>query len=355
MTAGTLGAAPFTVEVLPRGGGGGTPLPARSGKATRLLDGTGEITVVVAATDQCCGVVSTIEPLANEIQVTRVGDVYPIVGPVENIEDARNGFKITGKDLSKHFDWRVFHADHEWVDADLATVTADTINDGLEGGPVVDNPGIGFDIAPTGVLYSGSVNAAVRGSISQGLRTPAQRGLDWTMLGRTFYARRHQSEPKPGLIDLSWFVTRPKIRRSARTYQSHVYTLGSVGVSGFGGTYDPRYGLVERVVADTTITNNFDADLRAESEVGQSTLGSFIDAGESGVLSPNAPITGDMLIPGCVWRVSLPGCPGVNQLLRLTIVQWQWNNERNQRRVQVGFEPVEGSELASVQAGRVLS
>lgn len=353
--SGALGAESHTVMFGPRGGG--TPiatLPVISGTATRKKDDTSTASLTLAASADCCTVVEGINPLAHELLIFRGDDPDPWwVGPVCQIDQDlfQNRIRISAKDLTKWFDLRVFHQDHAWTDEDLATIMVEMINDGLDLGPVADNPGIQFSISPTGVLYSTDVRAAVRQTIGQGIRSLSDQGIDWTMIGRVFWAFRHTSAPKGPTLTAASFTKPPKLRRSADTYGSHYYALGTSGVAGFGGNYDPYYGLVERIIADPNISNNFDADNRAQSAADQSNVGSFIDPNTTSSLSPRSLLEFSDLIPGCVFPVSLPGCPDTDEYLRLCDVRVKWTTSTEE--VQLGMQPVSGLEAAALDASNV--
>lgn len=350
---GTLGNGTHQVFVNRRGQlGGGVLLPVISGFASKQKDDTATGQVIVPGTPACCKQLDTIGPGTHEISIHRNGERDPwFVGPIWDIEEERDDYKITFRDLSSWFDMRVIHNDMSWEDEDLAVVFVDVVNDALFAGPVEDNPGISFDVDPTGVLYTGGVVARTRQYAGQILRGLGKRGVDWFMCGRVLVLRRHQTQEKSARWDASFFVVLPKIRRSLSDYVGFAYALGQTGVEGIGGGYDPDFGLIERTLADPNLTNDFDATAIAEDWAAASGVGSYIDPSKRSALSPNAGIRFDDLIPGCVFWVELPGCPPTAGPLRLCTVRVKWDGGGES--VEVGLEPVSSQESAFIAASEI--
>jgi hypothetical protein len=335
--------------------GRGAFIQTTGGQAYRILDDTSFASITVPAFTRCCRQLDRIDPLSHELSVWDLDDpTVPLwAGPIMDITDDGDSILVSAKDLSWHFDVRVAHNDLAWTDEDLGQVCADIVNDALFDGPWPDNPGITIDIDPIGVLYSGQVLARVRQTAGQTLRSISDRGLDWSMVGRTLFVRPHTSTPRPYRIMGRDFMQQPKIRRSGDDYVDSAYVVGSGGATGAAFNFDPRFGLVERVQADPTITTTFDADALADAWISEANgVGPYIDLSTLTTLSPRSGLSlSDDLIPGYVFEVVLTdGCPPVAQALRLVQVVLKWDDDGGS--IQVGFTPTSGTESAFVEASQ---
>lgn len=353
-----LGNPGYRVFLQGRGGTGGKQeLETESGAATRALDNISYAQVAVPANSECCGYLENAEPLAHEIAVwadTEPGGDPLWVGPITQVDDDGDKVTIIAGDLATWFELRVLHEDHDWKDVDVGIAFMDVVNDALFGGPVEDNPGIVFDLEPVGVPYTAAMPLSVRRYAITAIDSLAERGLDWTMIGRTLVTRPHTATPQAATLTHRHFLKRPKTRRTSETYANAWYVVGNGGAA--GAALNPSefgYGLVERIETDALITTNAEADSFAASLVAGSSIGAFIDPSGVTTLAPNAPLSLDQLQPGLVYGLALPGCPGVSEYLRMSDVRFKWTVGGSQ--IQVGFEPVSSIELALVGESTVVT
>lgn len=280
----------------------------------RVLDDVSTARVAIAGGVDCCGDLSQLRTWRQTLDIYR-GGTFVWSGPITQIEWTVNGVTIDAVDIIGLLDRRVPHQNFTFVDTDLNDIAATLIEDGF----APDDPGHSVTIiGPAGVVGGRKYTAGV-GQTADHLRDLAETGMDFTAVGNnivllpeTFCAvvgRLSDADLPEGLI----------VAEDGTALATKWYVSGqSAEVVGSAGGVDPYYGLIERYIEQTSVTDVASANAAAEARVRTtSSAPVFIDT-QQVTLSPTAPVSIEQLIPGwCLDITSAGTCRTITQRLKI--------------------------------------
>lgn len=345
MAAGLLGCGQYEVHITGRGG---APLlavfPWNAVTWSRVLDDTSQAMVTGAGGD-CCGLLADVRPWRHEIAIYRDGDLV-WVGPVFNPSSSPSagpppsvGVAVSARDLSAWWDHRLIHTDQVYAGVDLATIFAAVANDAM----APDNsPGFTVASSPCGVTGSRAVLASQFVLAAQELRSISGIGVDWTVVARNALVGGTvvPAAPIATLID-EHFMLPPTPNLDGSAQANREVLIGN-GVSVYGDATNAAAaaadGLLESVTTDTSILDSTQAQAGADSRVA---LTAAIIGIEGAVLTPDAPVTIDDLVPGAICQLELQDtCPPVSGPFRLKKIDVASQTAGATETVSLSFQPV---------------
>lgn len=280
----------------------------------RTLDDVSTARVSVAGGLDCCGDLSQLRTWRQTLDIYR-GGTFAWSGPITQIEWTVNGVTIDAVDVIGWLDRRVPHQDFAFTGTDLNEIARQLIDDGFE----PDDPGHTVTIIePAGVTGGRQYTEGV-GQTADHLRDLAETGIDFTAVGNNIVlmpesfcavvGRLSDADMPEGLI----------VAEDGTTLATKWYVSGQdTDVVGSSGGADPYYGLLERYIEQTSVTDSDSAQQAAEAKLrASSSAPVFIDT-QQVTLSPTAPVSIEQLIPGwCLDITSAGTCRTITQRLKI--------------------------------------
>jgi hypothetical protein len=315
----SLGVGSYQVAILARGGG--TILENITGwtqcdweRAEGAIS-QGKVTIAGAdAVAACCEQLAAVEPWSHELGVyrkdplsTRFRRVW--CGPILDMDVNPEQIVIDAYDLSKWLERRRVHVDHlDQSDRDLATLIGLLVDDALAPDSSMRLAKLVTDSGQVGRL---DLLAGSHPNVMDEIHQLSGLGCSWTVVQRTMRIGGDltQATPVTTLID-SHFV-KPAIRRDGVSAGNDIGVRGQGVGDGADAVYGhssdhaaiTKYGLLEVDVTDDAAATTKVADAAAAQQVALYATPPIILTG--GRLSPLAPITPQLLVPGNVVTVAL--------------------------------------------------
>lgn len=280
----------------------------------RVLDDASTARVTVAGGADCCGDLSRLRTWRQTLDVYR-GGTFVWSGPITQVEWTTDGVTIDAVDIIGLLDRRVPHQNFTFTGTDLNEIARQLIEDGF----APDDPGHTTTvIGPAGITGGREYSRGV-GQTADHLRDLADTGIDFTAVGNnivllpeTFCAvvgRLSDQDMPEGLI----------VAEDGTALATKWYVAGSSDdVLGEAGGADPYYGLLERYVEQTSVTDTDSAQQAAEAKLRASSAAPvFIDT-QQVTLSPTSPVAVEQLVPGwCLDITSSGTCRRITQRLKI--------------------------------------
>ncbi|MFJ2882488.1 hypothetical protein ACIQGT_13780 [Streptomyces sp. NPDC093108] len=310
--------ASHTVQIIDRDGAAvaGTDVLV-SVEWSRVLDDLSEAKAVIAPDADCCAALARVRTWRHKLAIHR-GTVPVWEGPITSVEWTADGAEISAVDILGWLDRRTPHTTQEFIDHELAEVAAWLVDDGFE----PDDPGHTTTIvAPSGIRGRRSYQADV-GQTGDHLRDLAATGIDFTALGsRILILPEGHAASLASLSDAD-FADELVVVEDGLALATRWVVHGKDGVKGVAGGVHPYYGLIERVVEETSILDDASAEAAARSRLAASSPAPvFLDSQEA-VLSPDAGLDVAVLVPGwCVDVTTTQTCRTISQALKIATVK----------------------------------
>ena len=316
-----VGCASHSYSITHRGGG----FVTGSGVLTevqynRVLDdnSTARVTIGVSGPD-CCAELGSVRTWAQTLNIYR-GGAFMWSGPITNIDYSFNEVTVEATDIIGLLDRRVPHQNFTFTGTDIADIAAALIEDGL----APDDPGHTVTIiGPSGVTGGRAYSTGI-GQTADHLRDLADAGIDFTAVGNNIVILPEDHCDVVGRLadeDLPDGLT---VSEDGAALATRWVVAGSEpsGAVGTAGGVDAYYGLLERYVEQTSITDQPSAQAVAEAKLRASAQSPvFIDT-QNVTLSPTANVNVADLVPGwCVDITSDSTCRTVTQRLKITGLQ----------------------------------
>lgn len=270
---------------------------------SRSPDVTTSASMTIAAPDGCAELFTNIDPSVLEIELHR-GDDTVWSGPISEIVETDVGqLSVVAADVSSYVLPRRAEG-RTWTGVDASTVAAEALAAAL----ALDDPGeITIEAHPTGVGVSKTIDPAELTTVEALISELSQAMIDWTVVDRTIIIGGRGTAESP-MLDITLvedhFDTPPVV--SVERGVTRVIVKGADGVIGMAGGPRPEDGvLIERIIDDTAITTQADANRAAArilDVIGEPVV--TID-GSNTTLRPSAPFDIQTLIPGVEVNVSL--------------------------------------------------
>jgi lysophospholipase L1-like esterase len=257
--------------------------------------------------DNCCWLLSEINPWEHELVIFRNGSVV-WAGPIQTVEidNGTGQATIEADDMMKWLDRRFIRCEIDMTEADLALIWLSVFRSAHDISPV----GISTTVYRTGVKgdrYYAPDQFKVAGDE---LRELARTGLDWTVVGRQIIVGPQEiSTPPIATLYDEAFQRAPVIVKSGIDTATR-WVVGGGGAGADGPAYwasapeifqsDPSFGLVEKFVSEPSILDADDPESssRAAAQTRWDLLHAPIVFLRDAVLAPTASVTMEELVPG---------------------------------------------------------
>ncbi|MFD8820868.1 hypothetical protein ACFV1C_00615 [Streptomyces sp. NPDC059605] len=284
---------------------------------SRVLDDISEARVVIASGDDCCAALSRIRTWRHKLAIYRGTD--PVwEGPIISVEWTPDGVEISAVDILGWLDRRTPHTTQEFVDQDLADIAAWLVDDGF----APDDPGHTTTIvAPSRIRGRRAYQEDV-GQTGDHLRDLAATGIDFTALGSRILILPEDHAARLASLSDADFADDLVVVEDGLALATRWVVHGKDGVKGVAGGAHPYYGLIERVVEETSILDDASAEAAARSRLAASCPAPvFLDSQEA-TLSPDAGLDVTVLVPGwCVDVTTTQTCRTIAQALKISTVK----------------------------------
>jgi hypothetical protein len=284
---------------------------------SRVLDGTSTARALIQPDGDCCNRLGRIGSWKNRLVIFRDGK-YVWEGPVTDVTWSLGQVEVVAEDVSVWLDDRVPHADRAFTNADLSEIAQWLIEDGF----APDDPGHVVEvIGKAGITGSRSYSAKI-GQTGDHLRQLAEAGIDYTVIGNKILLLPETHLVSVGRLSDADLPDGLEVSEDGKALVTRWIVAGSEesGVIGSDGGIDPYYGLHERYVEMTEITDTASAAAKARRRV-SSVVPVFIDT-QQVTISPLAAIDVPSLVPG--WALDITSastCRRVTQRLKITGVR----------------------------------
>ncbi|WP_381793017.1 hypothetical protein [Streptomyces niveus] len=281
---------------------------------TRVLDDTSTARILVQPGDDCCAALSRVRSWRHKLALWR--DNQPVwEGPILTPIWRNSGVEITAVDIMGWLDRRVPHSDLTFADDELAEIAAVLIRDGF----APDDPGHSVTIIASTRIRGRREYQADVGQIGDHLRDLAATGLDYTAVGSRILLLPEDHCARVGSLTDGDFADGLRIAEDGAGLATRWIVQGSEDVTGTAGGIDPYYGLLERVVEETSILDSASATAAARSRLRASRPAPvFIDTDDTTTLSPDASVDVPTLVPGwCVDVSTTETCRNIAQSMKI--------------------------------------
>lgn len=287
----------------------------------RVLDGTSSARALIQPDGDCCNRLGRIGSWRSRLVIFRDGQ-YVWDGPVTDVTWSLGEVEVIAEDVSVWLDNRVPHANRTFTNTDLSEIAEWLIHDAF----APDDPGHTVQIVgKAGVSGSRSYSAGI-GQTSDHLRQLAEAGIDYTVIGSKILLLPETFLVPVGRLSDADMPEGLEVSEDGKSLVTRWIVAGSEdsGAIGSDGGTDPYYGLHERYVEMSEITDNASATEAAKARRRvSSTVPVFIDT-QQVTISPLANIDVPSLVPG--WALDITSastCRKITQRLKITGVRVQ--------------------------------
>lgn len=279
---------------------------------------TAQVTLAVSG-QNCCEELGSVRSWRHWLDVYR-GNDFMWSGPITNVDWAWDSVIVDAVDLVGLLDRRVPHQNLTFTGTDLTEIARQLIEDGL----APDDPGHTVTVVAPAMVTGGRQYQQNIGQTADHLRDLADTGIDFTVIGATFVLLPDSFCDVVGRLsdeDLPEGVT---VTEDGAALATRWIVAGSdeSGVVGTSGGVDAYYGLLERYVEQTSITDQASADEAAAARVAASSATPVFINTQNVTLSPLADIEMQRLVPGwCMDFTTSATCRDITQRLKITGLQ----------------------------------
>ncbi|MFF1468070.1 hypothetical protein [Streptomyces mirabilis] len=283
---------------------------------TRVLDGVSTAQATINPDGDCCGRLGRISTWRSRLVIFRDGQ-YVWDGPITGITWSLGEVEIRAQDALAWLGDRVPHENKAFTNADLSEIAEWLIEDGYR----PDDPGHTVEVVgKAGVSGSRSYSAGI-GQTLDHLGQLAEAGIDYTAIGSKILLLPETHLVPVGRLSDTDLPDGLEVSEDGTGLATRWIVAGSEGsgVIGTAGGIDPYYGLHERYVEQTEITDQASADQAAGARQRASgTVPVVIDT-QQVTISPEAAVNVPSLVPGwCLDVTSASTCRTVRQRLKIT-------------------------------------
>lgn len=218
----------------------------------RVLDGTSSARALIQPDGDCCNRLGTVGSWRNRLVIFRDGE-YVWDGPVTGVTWSLGQVEVLAEDISVWLADRVPHENKTFTNADLAEIAQWLIGDGF----APDDPGHTVQVVGNaGITGSCSYTAGV-GQTGDHLDQLAEAGIDYTVIGSMFLLLPETHLVSVGRLSDADMPEGLEVSDDGRALVTRWVVAGSEqsGVIGSDGGIDPVYGLHERFIEMTEISD----------------------------------------------------------------------------------------------------
>lgn len=284
---------------------------------TRVLDDVSTARILVRPEGDCCGTLAGVRSWRHKLVIWRDG--HPVwEGPVLDPQWTADGVEIFAVDILGWLERRVPHKSISFQGKDLTDIASWLIADGF----APDDPGHTVQIvAPTRILGDREYELDV-GQTGDHLQDLAATGLDYTAVGSRILLMSEDFCDRVGSLTDGDFPAGLTVAEDGAAFGTRWIVHGKDDVKGVAGGADAYYGLLERVVEETSVLDDASAAAAARSRRRASaTVPVFIDS-QQATLSPDAAVDVPSLVPGwCVDVTTTSTCRNISQSLKIQNVK----------------------------------
>lgn len=332
-----------SVYIADRAGNPLRQIPWQSYTCGRVLDDFSIATLNLGEIGSCCKDIEGLVPWAYRINIYVDGQRI-WTGPVVGLSTEGGVVTIEAADLMVWLTRRLARYDRTFTDVDLSEIFNQIVDDAM----AVDNyPGLYPTATPTGILGTREYLSSKLEYAYDVVQELARTGIDYTMVDDVMVAGSFVIPTPPiAYITENALTSLPAISVDGRN-QSNVEWVGSQGgEEGFSllGTFssvDAFYGVLENSSVEDRILDQASIDQAAKTRWDLHHDPQVI--GSSLALSPSAPLTREMLVPGAVVACAITEtCIPLVGEYRLVSVEFsaEASTEGFREGVTVGIEPV---------------
>jgi hypothetical protein len=286
---------------------------------SRVLDGVSSARVVINPDGDCCNRLGRLSTWAHRLVIFRDGR-YVWDGPITGISWRLGEVELTAQDVLAWLDRRVIHTDMAFANTDLSEVAQWLIADGF----APDDPGHTVQVVGrAGVTGSRSYTRDI-GQTGDHLSQLAEAGIDYTAIGSKILLLPEDHLVSVGRLSDADLPEGLDVAEDGAALVSRWVVAGSSnsGVLGAYGGVDPYYGLHERYVEMSEITDDDSAVEAARARRRASLPVPVVIDTQQVTISPLAAIDVPSLVPGwCLDVTSAGTCRQVAQRLKITGVK----------------------------------
>ncbi|KUN37666.1 hypothetical protein AQJ30_15390 [Streptomyces longwoodensis] len=328
-------AAEYTAFIADRGGS----ILAQAETLTRvrwgrILNDASTAVVTIQPDMDCCGKLGQMRGMRHWLHVFR-NEQYVWGGQIIQPTWGVGTVTVSAADIVSVLNRRSPHEPKSFTDTDLTDIAEWLIEDGF----FPDDPGHSVQVlAKSGIRVSRSYTQGI-GQSGDKLRDLADTGLDFTAYGEKLLLMPDDWSASVGTITDADLPDGLSVAEDGTAVVTKWYVYGEEGsgIIGVAGGVDPYYGLIERSVQDSTITDQASADASAAARLASSLqVPVYIDTSEV-TLSPDADVDIAHLVPGwCVDVATTATCRNIAQRMKLTGLSVEADGDGESVKVQVG-------------------
>lgn len=279
----------------------------------RILNDVSTATVTVQPDGDCCESVGNIRAWRQNLQVFRQGkSVWE--GPILNAQWTVNGLEINAIDIVGWLDMRVPHQSISFTSDELTEIAEWLIEDAF----APDDPGHSVQVVGKSKIRGDRSYTVDVGQSGDHLRDLAATGIDFTAVGSRIVILPDDHTARIGSLTDEDFPDGLIVAEDGGALGTRWIVHGKDDIKGVAGGIDSYYGLLERVVEETSILDDVSAGRAAASRLRSTTpVPVFIDSSQV-TLAPDAAVDVPTLVPGwCVDVTSRATCRPISQLLKI--------------------------------------
>ncbi|MFD5570495.1 hypothetical protein [Streptomyces cadmiisoli] len=285
----------------------------------RTLDAVSTARAVISPDGDCCNRLGRLSTWAHRLVVFR-DERYVWDGPITGISWSLGQVELNAQDVLAWLDRRVIHEDRVFTNADLSEVAEWLIEDGY----APDDPGHTVQVVgKAGVTGSREYSRNI-GQTGDHLSQLAEAGIDYTAIGSKILLLPEDHLVSVGRLSDADLPEGLDVAEDGAALVSRWVVAGSEdsGAIGEYGGVDPYYGLHERYVEMSEITDSASATEAARARRRASLPVPVVVDTQQVTISPLAAIDVPSLVPGwCLDVTSAGTCRTVRQRLKITGVK----------------------------------
>lgn len=302
---------------------------------SRVLNDASTARVTLVPDGDCCESLGDVRTWRHRLLLFRNG-AFVWGGPILTADWTLGGFEVNAADIIAHLGTRLPHNSLSFTSADTTAIAEALIEDGF----LPDDPGHEVTILDrSGVALTRSYTVDT-GYIDDHLQDLADGGgLDFTAVGDTILLMPDSWDANVGLVTDADMPAGLTVSEDGTALATRWVVFGPEGttIKGEAGGVDDYYGLIERFVRDTSLTDQASAQAAAEARLNASQRASvYIDTQEV-TLSSEAGVDVTRIVPGwCIDLATTTTCRNISQRMKITGLTVEADGDGEAIKVQLG-------------------
>lgn len=279
---------------------------------------TAQVTIGVSGPG-CCSELGAVRSWRHFLNIYRGGD-FMWSGPIADVEWAWDRMTVSAVDIIGLLDRRVPHQNFSFTGTDITEIARQLIEDGL----APDDPGHSVTVLGTAGVTGGRAYDEDIGQVADHLRDLADTGLDFVSVGNNIVILPDEFCDVVGRLSDQDLPEGVRVTEDGAALATRWIVAGgeSSGVVGTAGGRHSYYGLLERYVEQTSITDQDSADAAAAAKLRASLPVPTVIDTQNVTLAPTANVDVPSLVPGwCLDITTSSTCRDITQRLKITGLQ----------------------------------